>query len=337
MRILCIDGDYFIPTFRKLGHDVLGIGVSGHIDVKVNETLSLKKLLDILNGQGFSPDVMLWADTCRLPMVTGIEALPWPTMAFSIDQYMNPWHQPFSAGFDVVFVAQRDYLDMFAHEYPRPAVWLPLFCNPAIVSEDAQHRDIPVSFVGTLDPPFNPARKPLLEEFKRMAPLVAVSGRFEPVYSRSRLVLNQSAAGELNFRIFEAMCCGATVLTEDVGNGMSDLFTPGVDVLLYPRGDAKRAAAIAQEALARLDLETVARAGQKKVLRAHSVTARAKTILSWAERLYSCKAHMTRMRDQDTLRRRMSNAYRILALDEKLPITQAHRHFFLEVAALNAD
>lgn len=337
MRILCIDGDYFVSAFRSLGHDVLALGMGGNVDVKAGQLLSLRKLQDILAARGFTPDVALWSDTCKPPMVAGMEALPWPSMAFSVDQYLNPWHQAFSAGFDAAFVAQRDYLPMFAAEHPRPAVWLPLFCDPGALADPAPARDIPVSFVGTQDPPFNPGRKALLSDFRRLCPLVAVTGAYGPVYSRSRLVLNQSAAGELNFRIFEGMCCGAAMLTEDVGNGLTELFTPGEDILVYPRGDAAAAAAVARAALAGPDTAALAARGQEKVLRAHTVTARAKTILAWAERLLARQAHAARLRGLDGLRARMANAYRILAMDEKLPLTPQYRAFFLELAASNTQ
>ncbi len=338
MRILCIDGHFFLRAFRELGHEVLGIGPSCLMDVPVDRVLSLKDLHDILNARGFAPDAVLWADTCKPPLVAGLETLPWPTLAYSIDQYLNPWHQSYSAGFDAVFVAQKDYLPMFEAEHPRPAVWLPLFCDPFVLRGvppglEPGGRDIPVAFVGTPDPGANPARKPFLDAFERLAPLTRVCGDYAPVFTRSRLALNQSAAGELNFRVFEAMCCGVAVLTEDIGNGLGELFTPGEDLLVYPRGDAPAAAGIALAALAGDKLEEIARSGREKALRRHTVEARAKTILAWAARLAAQGAPARRLRDIAAVRARMANAYAILALDEQLPLTPEHRRFYLELAA----
>ncbi|WP_243310791.1 glycosyltransferase [Fundidesulfovibrio agrisoli] len=336
MRILCIDGHFFLRAFRELGHEVLGIGPSCLMDVPVDRVLSLKDLHDILDARGFTPDAVLWADTCKPPLVAGLETLPWPTLAYSIDQYLNPWHQSYSAGFDAVFVAQKDYLPMFQAEHPRPAVWLPLFCDPSVLAGLEQgERDIPVAFVGTPDPGANPARRPFLEAFERLVPLARVCGEYAPVFARSRLVLNQSAAGELNFRVFEAMCCGAVVLTEDIGNGLRELFTPGEDLLLYPRGDAPAAANAALAALAGDKLEGIARSGREKALRRHTVEARAKTILAWAARLAAQGAPARRLRDIASVRARMANAYAILALDEHLPLTPEHRQFYLELAGSN--
>ena len=334
MRLLCLDGPYFLAAFRELGVTTLSIGASPGLDVVIDRPLSLGRLLALLNARSFIPDAVLWADTCQPPTVAGLESLPWPTMAYSIDQYLNPWHLAFSAGFDLALVAQRDYLPLFVQELPkRPVHWLPLFCNPGHDQDPGGPRDIPVSFVGTLNPSGNPARAPFLEAFKTHFPLEAASGDYRPVFGRSRIVLNQSAAGELNFRLFQAMACGATVLTEDTGNGLADLFTPGEHLLLYPRGDARAAADMARAALASPALEAIAQAGRREVLRRHTVEIRAKTILAWARRLSATAAHARRLANGPALRRRMATAYEILALDENLPLPLEHRRFYLELAA----
>lgn len=180
MRILCIDGPYFLEAFRQLGHQTLSVGVSGGLDVVLTNPLPLQGLLDILTTKGFTPDVVLWSDTCQPPTVIGLESLPWPTMAYSIDQYMNPWHLAYSAAFNLALVSQSDYLPLFIQEHPRPAIWMPLFCNPASDHDPGTLRDIPVSFVGTMDSPTNPARRSFLNNFKRLAPLVAATGDYLP-------------------------------------------------------------------------------------------------------------------------------------------------------------
>jgi len=237
MRILNLHHGAFVPTFRKLGHEVLSIGTTPESDVALAEPLSHKRLLDLLADRGFRPDLAFWCDACQVPWIFGLESLAAVVIGYSVDQYVNPWHVPYSAGFDAVFVAQKDYLPLFATpETPRPAAWLPLFCDPARSPAPDGPRDIPVSFVGTVGDTVNADRKPFLDAFRTHAPLVVTRGAYGPIYGRSRLVLNQSAAGELNFRIFEAMACGAALLTEDVGNGLAELFTPGEDPVRLPPG-----------------------------------------------------------------------------------------------------
>ena len=111
MRVLCLDGPYLNKALARLGHETFSVGQSPGLDVRPDRVLSLAGLLHILDSRGFRPDAAFWADTSQPPCVAGLELLPWPTVAYSIDQYMNPWHLAYSAGFDLALVAQRDYLD----------------------------------------------------------------------------------------------------------------------------------------------------------------------------------------------------------------------------------
>lgn len=333
MRIVNLHLPAFVSTFRKLGHEVLSIGTTPDCDVALTEPLSHKRLLDLLEGRGFRPDLVLWCDACQTPWVFGVESLPAVTIGYSIDQYMHPWHLPYSAGFDAVLVAQKDYLPLFqSSPTGRPAAWMPLFCQPDRDRDPGLVRDIPVSFVGTLDGPVNPGRRPFLAAFRASAPLVAVSGDYAPIYARSRIVLNQSAAGELNFRLFEAMACGAAVLTEDTGNGLADLFIPGRHLLAYPRGQARRAAAIALAALRDPGLAAIAAAGRRETLARHTVTTRAREILRLAGELAASGAPGRRLSRLAQARQEVGKAYAFLATDQRLPLREPERQFFLDMS-----
>ena len=332
MRILSVDGPYFLAQWRAMGHQVLGIGTSPGLDVRLDRPLSLFQLLELLDAKGFVPDAAVWADTCQPPSAAGFESLPWPTLGYSIDQYLNPWHVPFSAGFDQFLVAQRDYLPLFTAEHPRPARWMPLFCDPERDRDPATVRDVPMSFVGTVGSPANPARGSFLDAVGRLAPLAVASGDYAPVFGRSRIVLNQSAAGELNFRLFQAMACGAAVLTEDVDNGLGLLFTPGEHLVTYPRGNAVRAAALALAWLEDPRLGEMAAAGRRAVVERHAVRARAESIVAHLRVLIRKKAHMARLAEGAALRHRMATAYAVLATDEVLPLPADLRGLYLDFA-----
>lgn len=334
MRIVNLHHGAFVPTFRKLGHEVLSIGTGPGCDVVLAEPLSHKRFLGLLDERGLRPDLVFWCDACQVPWIFGLESLPAVVIGYSVDQYVNPWHVPYSAGFDAVFVAQKDYLPLFVTpETPRPAAWLPLFCDPAKAPATETARDIPISFVGTVGDTVNTDRKPFLDAFRTRAPLVATSGAYGPVYGRSRLVLNQSAAGELNFRVFEAMACGAALLTEDVGNGLRELFTPGEDLFVYRRGDPADAAGKGLAALADPErLTRVAASGRRKTLAGHTVTARARHILETAVRLAAAGAVRRRLDRLAHVRAAVGRAYLFLATDEALPLPREQREFFLEQA-----
>ena len=195
-------------------------------------------------------------------------------------------------------------------------------------------RDIPISFVGTLDGVANPGRRPFLTAFRRLAPLFLTTGYYVPIFGRSRIVLNQSAAGELNLRLFQGMACGATLLTEETDNGLHDLFTPGVELLTYRRGDAEHAAQRALAALARSDLTTIAQNGRRKTLAKHSIVSRAKVVLAQAALLAAQGAPKTRLARRERVRAEVQKAYAVLATDEALPLPASERQFFLHMTHL---
>lgn len=328
MRILNLDGHYFVEPFRRMGHDVLWLGSLPGSDIVLEETISLSRLVAILDDKGFKPDLILWADLCKPPSVIGIESLPAVTIGYSIDQYCNPWHVPYSAAFDLMLVAQRDYIHLFEEaNLGNTTQWAPLFCNPFKDKDLGFERDIDVAFVGTIDSRLNAERRAFLEEFKTRHPLFMTQGNYVPVFNRARLVLNQSAVGELNFRIFEAMACGAAVLTERIDNGLLELFTPGEDILTYPKDHAREAARQARSALADPNLAAIAQNGKRTVRSHHSATARARHIVNEAERIMG-EGVQWRLREINVARKSVATAYNILAVDQELPLPSELRSLF---------
>jgi glycosyltransferase involved in cell wall biosynthesis len=333
MRIVILHNGALIASLRRLGHEVLHIGTTPGCDVVLDQPLSHRRFLDLLATRGWRPDLVLWCDACQPPWMFGLESLPAVVIGYSVDQYMNPWHVPYSAAFDTVFVAQKDYLPLFDQpHFARPSRWLPLYCDQDRDTDPGGPRDIPVAFVGTLESHANPGRKPFLEAFRAQAPLFVTSGRYGPIFGRSRLVLNQSAAGELNFRVFEAMACGAALLTEDAGNGLRDLFRPGRDLFVYRRGDATDAAAQARLALADPDLPTIAGRGREIVLAGHTALHRARDIALTARRLAGSGAPGRRLARLAAVRREVAKAYAFLATDTALPLADDQRQFYLQMA-----
>ena len=337
MRILNLDGHYFVTPFREMGHEVLWLGSDPGCDVRLKTVISLADLMGLLNERSFTPDLVVWSDVCRPPSVIGIESLPAVTVGFSIDQYCNPWHMAYAAAFDLMLVAQKDYLPLFEQEQlGNELEWFPLFCNAAKDTDQGLERDVPVSFVGTVEGSINKQRKLFLSDFKKRHPLFVTQGDYVPIFNRSRIVLNQSAAGELNFRVFEAMACGAALLTEDVDNGLKDSFTDGENVLLYPRGDAAGAAERARQALADGSVETIAANGHREVMARHSSTIRAAHIVRRAKELLT-RGTSWRKQQQTLVRRRMATAYNVLATDDQLPLNRELREFYRRVGQLTLE
>ena len=89
MRIVNLHHRAFVPTFRKLGHEVLSIGTTPDCDVVLSEPLSHKRFLELLAGRDLRPDLVFWCDACQLPWIFGLESLPAVVIGYSVDQYMS--------------------------------------------------------------------------------------------------------------------------------------------------------------------------------------------------------------------------------------------------------
>lgn len=293
MKIVIFECGILAPSFRKLGHEVLVISWSLNAEstdnhIHVREPLYYKDLLFLFDKHSFHPDLVLWHDVGNIPRVWGLEALKCPTVGYFIDTYCNPWHIPYSFAFDLTLVAQKKAVSLFGdNRFPKLDKWMPLYCRNDKDYHEFEPRDIPVCFVGTVNNKQNVLRKEFLDEFARYCPIIVKQGDYRPLFARSKIVLNQSAAGELNLRAFEAAACGAVVLNEDCDNGFYDLFVPEHDTLpTYIRGDARNAAEIALEALSHeKKLSEIAYNGEKLVREKHSTLARATDIINMVQGL----------------------------------------------------
>lgn len=331
VRILNLDGHFFVKSFRKLGHDVLWLGSTPNCDIRLDKTLSLAELLSLLKSRDFRPDLVVWADLCKPPSVIGIEQLPAVTVGYSIDQYCNPWHTLYGAAFDLMLIAQKDYLQGFKDErIGHRLEWQPLFCDSHKDINEGKDRDIPVSFVGTVTGSINKERKAFLDNFKQSHPIFVTQGNYVPIYNRSQIVVNQSAVGELNFRIFEAMACGAVMLTEDTSNGLHDLFAED-ELLVYPRGNPAAAAQIARQALKDPDkLAEMAINGRRKVVNNHSSLIRARHILKKTEEIMASGLTWRKQKPKAALKR-VGCAYSMLAVDTENNLPHDLREFYASI------
>ncbi|MDR2821126.1 MAG: glycosyltransferase [Desulfovibrio sp.] len=342
MNILVVGHRYFVQALQAAGHSVISLGSmgKGH-DIACNSPVSAVRLQHILLKRGFEPQVLFCCDDGNLPILYGQETLPWLSIFYSIDTYCNLWHIPLAHAYDFALAAQRDYARMFSDE-GHAAQWFPLFYSHAGPEQNREEwlatRDIPISFVGTLQPRNIPERLPFLENFNKLRPLRFEQGEYTAVFRRSRIVLNQSAASELNFRLFEAAACGAAVLNDTDGQGFTELFSVGVDMLpVYPRLNARKAAALADFWLANpKGTARVALAGRRKVTTLHSVEARTQEFLRHCETLLQAQAPLQRLADIKRRQRLISTAYAILADD--LPGTlPEHKKFYGHLAAQYLD
>ncbi len=238
---------------------------------------------------GGVPDALVYVDrSAALPMV-GVESFPCPTCFFCIDSHIHGWYADWAQAFDACAVSLKDHMPAFRQRLPMErVVWLPPFAKdtdqpPASPPEP----EFDLLFVGTVDPETTPGRVRFLDEVKaRMHGLEVRKGEYRELFHRARLVLNVAERGDLNYRVFEALGCGACLLTPAIGHGQSRLFRDGTHLFTYPPEDAATLAALAGKLLAEPEtMRRVAEAGLAEVEARHRMRHRAQSMAALLDRL----------------------------------------------------
>lgn len=263
MQILALTKLYFADSLKALGHRVITVGFNRKNfelydeDIKIGtrsgtDSVLLKgfdyffeygSTLDAILSHlpaDFEPEVIIYFDDSNNELyVTGLENSSAPTLFYTIDTHLHPEEHPILGGlFDKVLVAQSDYVAA-CKAYNENSEWFPLWCRAYV--EPFVQKTTSVAFRGNLETNINPQRKLFLEKVARMIPVDFGTGPFCKVYASSKIVLNQTIRGDLNFRVFEGMACGALMLTPRIGNNQSTLFTPGMQLIAYQEGDDQEA------------------------------------------------------------------------------------------------
>ena len=312
MRILHLGNGYFVDSFKQLGHDVTWAGSDLRADVRFSEDLiSIDKVLGQLPFQ-WNPDLIVLGDQSTHPLILGLESLSVPLVWYAIDSHIHVnWHLYYGAVFDAIFVAQKDWVPAYRIDEDRQVVmWLPLFYPSSGGCCLGLDRDIPFSFVGTLNPRFNPDRVALIQRIQERFPIMVGSGSYLETFNRSMIVLNQSVANDINFRTFETMACGALLLTERIGNGFDELFEDRRHCVMYEKGNVEEILdAVAYYLDHRTQREMIAREGYERVMAAHTSLHRAQTMLDTLARCPLNQAVGNRLARQAPIEWSLASAY----------------------------
>jgi glycosyltransferase involved in cell wall biosynthesis len=282
MNILVFNQDWFVEDWRAHGHWVITVGNSSHLNINLGTYfIDIDSILRIL-PEGFVPDWIMFHDnSCPLSII-GLEHCSIPMALYSVDTHHHCLLHSYMADvFDVVFVAQSDFITFFQGRRAH-IEWLPLWASREIEpSEEKKHGTI---FVGTMNRSLNPERVQFFEELEKITDIELIQGDYSQYFPYSRIVVNQTVKGDLNFRVFETMRCGPLLLTEASGNGLLKLFTPGEDLLLYRKGDVHEVAGILDQLKHQPEvMQRIAQTGHRKVVEQHRAEHRAATVLRTLE------------------------------------------------------
>ncbi|QDT76779.1 SPBc2 prophage-derived glycosyltransferase SunS [Gimesia maris] len=182
---------------------------------------------------------------------------------------------------DFTFAAQRDGAARLKKAGIQTAIWLPLACDPEIHAQQELPKEYDVSFVGHV---VSGIRQELLALLQHEFPNSFIGQEYyekmAAIYSQSKVVFNRSILNDVNMRVFEGLCSGSLLITNDLtSNGQEELFQAGIHCVVYQN---------AEELIEKLHYylehddirEQIAQAGRTRVLEAHTYQHRMERILS---------------------------------------------------------
>jgi glycosyltransferase involved in cell wall biosynthesis len=174
-----------------------------------------------------TPDLYLYVEPLGL-IPRGLETTTVHTACILCDLHrsVRP-RQTLARLFDHVAVYQKNYLHCFSDHHPQTVHWFPYACDTEVVDDLRRERIFDVGFVGQLFG-VKSERRRLLDAIARK--YVTHEQRYfrqdelPTIYSRAKIVINLPVGDDLNFRFFEALSCGAMLLTRRMDNGQDQLF-----------------------------------------------------------------------------------------------------------------
>jgi Glycosyl transferases group 1 len=233
VRVLLIGHQQFVPPLRATGHEVIDAFTNFPDLCRPGQPFDATVLWPLVGAA----DAVLVTDMLgpqALPH--GLERLPAPCGYYAIDTHVNWfWQRHYAQLFDLVFAAQRDYVPLFRAEGVA-VEWLPWGADASVFVDRDRPRSHDLVFVGTDDGVLRPKRRALLAHLRDRFDLITFGTNptrrlsweeLAVVYGTAKIVINEAIFGDLTFRVFEAMACGALLLTEATANGLEALFTPG--------------------------------------------------------------------------------------------------------------
>jgi len=281
-----LNQDWFARELREAGHKVTTCGMATNLEIIFDQPLIPISQVIEENLGGKEPDLIIFHDNSAPIVFTGIDACEIPFLFYSVDTHHHfELHRAFLPAVDHMLVAQRDYIPLLGGvDREVPVEWLPLWASCYV--EPSPVKQYGASFVGTLNPNLHPERVEFFDKLKETVDVELMQGDFRKIFASSKIVVNQTIKGDLNFRVFESMICGAMLLTERSENGLLELFEEDRQLVLYKKGDVKEAADKISYYLNHPDeAARIAAAGRAEVLANHLPANRAKRILEIASSL----------------------------------------------------
>lgn len=275
---------YVYKNLTRLGHRVSFFSPDKKYDFQniLIPCNPIVNIADLVNNLSSKPDLIVLAESSHDPLIfpTGLDKVKFPVAWWGIDTHFNfRWHKELAKCVDYSFLAMKQYVNPIKLYSGKNNIhWLPLCADETIHHNKNITRDIHCSFVGNLDG----KRKTLFEKYKKEFNIQLYTGKtpeeINEIYNHSIMVINVAARNDLNMRVFEAMACGALLVTQFIPDGLLELFTPGKHLLTHHINDTK--IIVNQYLKEREKGAEIAAAGNREVMEKHTYINRLNEMLA---------------------------------------------------------
>ena len=256
-------------------------------DIPCEASATLMEMLGRL-PQGWRPDLYLWVESGLGSLPADLKEHSIPKACYLIDTHIHfDRHVEIARQFDFVFLAQKAYVeDLRATGCPH-VFWLPLACDAEIHGAVAGEKKYEVGFVGSVTEAHT-RRKQLLDAIGQRFQLHCdrkFMDEMAEVFSRSRIVFNNAVNGDLNMRVFEALCSGSMLMTDEApASGLDELFENGKHLVVY--SDDNLLDLIQHYLDHPQERERIAGQGRQEVIGRHTYDHRAKRMLEILDKYF---------------------------------------------------
>jgi len=261
----CTTGLYIYKELKKMG-----------INVKVTTSDKIK------NDIKSTDDLVLAIDDSN-HYILDIEF--YPKAIWLIDTHLSfICDKVMAECFDFVFVAQKDAAEKLKNKIPC-VYWLPLAGDVEYHGKKNVPIKYDISFIGNLG---WGKRRIILSELINRYPNNYIGHaeceKIGEIYSASKIVVNYSIKNDINMRIFEAMCAGSLLITNQINNGLDEIFVIGNELITYNNTLEDLIDKINYYLKHESEREKIAKNGFEKVINFHTYYHRVKFILNQIER-----------------------------------------------------
>lgn len=276
-KIAWVGNVFFQPHMNEIGYDCRRIPLPEPMALTWD---------DVCEKSGFVPDVVVYADTSLSPPLVGLENWPSLNVFYCIDSHLHSWYRFYAQGFDLACVSLKDHMWRYEARLTKDELlWMPPAPQEAHQPSWDTEKEWDLLFAGNVSQATSPKRYEFLRELGERVPGLEIrKGAFQGLFPRTRLSLNIAEKGDLNFRVFEALACGACLITPMVKHGFLDLFEDGRHLFVYDPRDMDGLVQLVEGLLANPKrVERVARCGNALVEENHRFINRAGALRDFIE------------------------------------------------------